>query len=203
MLSLLALGPLQRGEQSSAIRHCGRDSKTSAMVGSANLVVAWQSAFCDYGVKVGQILLTHRDITADNGHIKHAINEAIRARVVPIINENDILSDIELAKLSYGGDNDGLAARIATLIKSKHVLLLTNVDGLLDNNGRLIKFVNKDNYHVCSNYIGEKSKLGRGGMLSKINAAMNAHDSGVEAHIGLSTGSYRKIINKLSGTHIG
>src|SRR5680860_6984 len=112
------------------------DATINAMVGSAALVVAWQNAFKKHDINVGQVLVTYSDIAnkVEGSRLRSVIYNVINSGIIPIINENDVMSDIELARLSYGGDNDGLASKIAATIDANELLLLTNVDGLLDGN---------------------------------------------------------------------
>lgn len=180
------------------------DASIYAMVGSAIIVVAWQDAFRQHSINVGQILVTHNDIAGkiEGSRLQSVIHDALSKEIIPIINENDILSDIELAKISYGGDNDGLASKIAVTIGATELLLLTNVDGLLDENGVVISSVDSDNLKIAIDLASGKSDNGRGGMRSKIEAAVLANKVGVSAHIGNAATDYQLLISKVSGTHI-
>ena len=184
----------------------GRDANIYAMTGSAALVVAWQNAFKKIGINVGQILVTHKDIAdkIDGGNrLRSVIHDALNEGIIPIINENDILSDIELAKLSYGGDNDGLASKIAITIGATELLILTDVDGLFDQNGSIVTKVNwGKNYGTALRLANGKSDSGRGGMRSKIEAAVQANKIGVRVHIGNASTDYRQLLIGELGTHI-
>ena len=180
------------------------DASIYAMVGSAIIVVAWQDAFRQHGINVGQILVTHNDIAdkIDGSRLRSVIHDALSKEIIPIINENDVLSDIELAKISYGGDNDGLASKIAVTIGATELLLLTNVDGLLDENGAVISSVDLNNLKTAIDLANGKSDNGRGGMRSKIESAVLANKVGVSAHIGNAAANYQLLISKVLGTHI-
>jgi len=174
------------------------------MVGSAKLVVDWQNAFNKFGINVGQILVTHKDIEGKiaGGRLRAAIHEALKQGIIPIINENDVLSDIELARISYGGDNDGLASKIAVTIGATDLLLLTNVDGLLDENKLVISNISLMDFESALSLTNGKSDSGRGGMRSKIQAAVQANRAGVLAHIGNANADYQLLLAGELGTHI-
>ena len=180
------------------------DATINAMVGSAALVVAWQDAFKEYGIKAGQILVTHNDIAdkLDGSRLRTVIHDVLNAGIIPIINENDVLSDIELAKITYGGDNDGLASNIAITISATELLLLTNVDGLLDEDGNVVREISLDDLEKVASLAVGKSDVGRGGMLSKIEAAILADKAGILAHIGSAGADYRSLLDGRLGTHI-
>lgn len=150
------------------------ESQAVAARGQIELMTAWKNEFKKYKQQVAQILLSPTDIknkkssTNATETIKHLQN----FNCVPIINENDTTSSDEIKF----GDNDILAAQIATLINADHLILLSNVDGLYKEPPK-----NKKNYdlitevrsitHKIKNMAGTASKLGKGGMVSKIKAA--------------------------------
>jgi len=178
------------------------DSTTHAMVGSATLVVAWQKAFAKHNINVGQILVTHNDIAdkIEGNRLRTVIHDVLNEGIIPVINENDVLSDVELAKLLYGGDNDGLASKIAITIGAAELLLLTNVDGLLDSDGLVVKSIDSTSHETALLLTNGKSDSGRGGMSSKIEAAVAATKSGVRSHIGNASSDYKQLIAGKIGT---
>ena len=180
------------------------DATINAMVGSAALVVAWQNALRAHGLTAGQILVTYSDIAdkVEGNRLRSVIHNNLAKGVIPIINENDVLSDIELARLSYGGDNDGLAYKIAVTIGADELLLLTNVDGLLDENNTVINEISLSELDKFTGLANGKSDSGKGGMLSKIKAAVSAGEAGVSAHIGNANADYRLMLARELGTHI-
>ncbi len=179
------------------------DSSIYAMAGSAAIVVVWQKLFKKRGLNVGQILVTHNDIKdkEEGGRLRQVIHQALDEGVIPVVNENDVLSDIELAKLSYGGDNDGLASKIAITVGASDLMLLTNVDGLLDSNRQVVSNIDVDNHKLVSGLIDGKSETGRGGMSCKIEAAVQAERHGVKSHIGNAESDYELLLDKKVGTH--
>jgi glutamate 5-kinase len=179
------------------------NSSMYAMVGSAAIVMAWQDLFSRHDLIAGQILVTYNEInnTLEGGRLRQVISEALENGIIPVINENDVLSDIELAKLSYGGDNDGLASRIAVAIGASELLLLTNVDGLIGRDGQVVDAVDSNNYQSAIVLSNGKSDSGRGGMTSKIEAAAQAAQADVNAHIGNASSDYNELLCKKIGTH--
>lgn len=180
------------------------DASIYSMVGSAALATAWQEAFMAYKINVGQILVTHNDIKDrdEGGRLRTVIKESLHKGIIPVINENDVLSDIELAKLVYGGDNDGLASKIAIAIGASELLLLTNVDGLLDENGAVVEVIDALNHDRVLTLINGKSDCGKGGMRSKIDAAVDATNAGVRVHIGNAATDYGLLISEKICTHV-
>jgi len=180
------------------------DATVNAMAGSAALVVAWQRAFKKHDINVGQILVTYSDIAdkVEGSRLRSVIHNVLSNGIIPIINENDVLSDIELARLSYGGDNDGLASKIAITIDANELLLLTNVDGLLDENQNVVFEISLNDLEKIVSLDNGKSDVGRGGMLSKIEAAISADKAGVSAHIGNASADYGLLIARELGTHV-
>jgi glutamate 5-kinase len=178
-------------------------SSIYAMVGSAAIVVAWQDLFKSHNKIAGQILVTYNDINSalEGGRLRQVVSDAVEKEIIPIINENDVLSDIELAKLSYGGDNDGLASKIAVAIGASELLLLTNVDGLIGGDGLVVNNVDVSDYQAAINLADGKSNSGRGGMNSKIEAAIAATKNGVNAYIGNASSDYGNLLDKKVGTH--
>ena len=150
------------------------ESQAVAARGQIELMTAWKNEFKKYKKQVAQILLSPSDIKNKKSS-KNAIGtleNLLNFSCVPIINENDTTSTDEIKF----GDNDILAARIAVLINADHLVLLSNVDGLykeLPKNNKSddlvleVKSITKK----IKDMAGVASKLGKGGMISKIKAA--------------------------------
>lgn len=181
------------------------DLRLLAMLGSARSFLAWQESLLGYGILSGQLLITHREVDdVKEGPSLHAAIEANKAAgIVTIINENDALSVTELAKLSYGGDNDGLAAHIAISLNADAVIMLTNVDGLIDD-GKVIKSVSAtmlswSDAMLCVD--SSRSRSGRGGMRSKVEAVTRASQQGIDAYIANANADIDEVLKGISGTH--
>ena len=149
-------------------------SQAVAARGQIELMTAWKNEFKKYKKQVAQILLTPADIKNKKSS-KNAIatiENLMEFKCIPIINENDTTATDEIKF----GDNDILAAQIATLIGADHLILLSNVDGLYKKppknkkNDVLVSEV-KSITNSIRDMAGAASKLGKGGMISKIKAA--------------------------------
>jgi len=150
------------------------ESQAVAARGQIELMTAWKNEFKKHKLQVAQILLSPADIKNKKSSINATatIDNLINFKCIPIINENDTTSTDEIKF----GDNDILAARIASLIKADHLILLSNVDGLYkeppknNKNDDLVQEV-KSITKKIKDMAGAASKLGKGGMVSKIKAA--------------------------------
>ncbi len=177
-----------------------------AGVGQNILMYNYYSVFARHGIKVAQILLKYGDFTNVKTftNLKNSINKLLELGVVPIINENDPISIDEIGP-SFG-DNDNLSALIATRLKADLLIILTDVDGLYDKdpkdkNAVLIKEVKSVTKDI-ERMAGKPSKLGIGGMQSKIKAAKMATKSGVNAVI--ANGRMQNvIISVINGNEAG
>jgi glutamate 5-kinase len=172
-----------------------------AAVGQSKLMHTYERLF--FGKKVvAQLLLSSDDFTSPIRYrnLQNALAELLSLGTVPIVNENDSVSVRELEGVF--GDNDELSALLATAVKADWLLLLTDVDGFFVPNGRgkpkLMRVIRKLTPAIEAQCNG-KSKLGRGGMISKLRAAKLASDAGVHVAIvngrlphGITLGMERK-----------
>ena len=159
-----ALGLKARPAEVSDVQMC-------AAVGQPRFITEYERLFAARGVKIGQVLLTHSDF-ADR---RRSLDHLVRAGIVPVINENDIVADEELKGLTFG-DNDWLSSLIVKLVHADALVLLTTVDGLLDAEGKRVPAIGKVKP-------GEKGSLSKGGMDSKLKAVQNAARSGANVVI--------------------
>ncbi len=115
-------------------------AQASAAVGQSKLMHAYERAFGRYKLNVAQLLLTHSDLDSRTrrANAGNTLERLLTAgNVVPIINENDSVATEELTF----GDNDRLSAEVATLARADLLIILTQVDGLLDPDGKVIPLV--------------------------------------------------------------
>ena len=156
------------------------------------------------GYNIGQILLTKEDFNdrARALNIKHTIDTLLRHKAIPVINENDTVATDEIRC----GDNDRLSSLVAYLSGADSLILLSDVDGLLDENGKVIKFVGRIDRKITK--LGGKSHcdLGTGGMATKLKAAGLAAGAGIACVI--ANGSKKNVIKNIlngepSGTVFG
>jgi len=158
-----------------------------AAVGQSSLMWAYEKVFAENGIKVAQVLLT-RDVFSDRARYinsKNTILTLLDLKIVPIINENDTVAIDEIRF----GDNDQLAALVASLIEADRLFILSDVDGLFDsdpkeNSGaRLMGVIEEITPELEKMAGGSGSLVGTGGMYSKLLAAKKAVSSGIIVNI--------------------
>jgi glutamate 5-kinase len=168
-----------------------------AAVGQAQLMHAYELLFQPHGVKIAQVLLTEEDFIdrRRSSNLRHTVEKLLKLGVVPIVNENDTVSTIELEYLPEGSrtrvfsDNDRLAGLVASRIDAQALVLLSNVEGLLQfgdlakprsaaaGQPELIPLVMEITPELKALATGP-SQGGRGGMLTKLEAAEIATRAG-------------------------
>lgn len=149
--------------------------QASAASGQSQLMRAYEDAFEKHGQVVAQVLLTHADLAERERYLnaRAALEALMTHGAVPIINENDTVS-VEEIKF---GDNDQLAAMVASLIGADLLVLLTDVEGLLDASGARVAVVD-DLEHASALVRPSLGEVGTGGMGSKVKAASIASRQG-------------------------
>jgi len=155
--------------------------QAAAAIGQSRLMQAYEDAFSKHGIPVAQVLLTHAAVKDRERYInvQRAMDALFELGCVPIINENDAVSTEELKF----GDNDQLAAMVAPLVSADLLVLLTDVEGLLDDNKMRIPVVS-DPEQVRQFIWQHSSNVSLGGMLSKVGAAERALRGGLPVVIG-------------------
>jgi len=152
-----------------------------AAVGQSRLMATYDKLFADYGLAVAQILLTHEDLEHHDRHLnaRNTLITLLRRGVVPIINENDVVSFRELKF----GDNDKLSALVASLLPADLLIILTTVDGVIEHFGettaKVIPTIERIDAAIERMARGTDSATAVGGMASKIQAAKIAVRSGI------------------------
>ncbi|MEC0089657.1 glutamate 5-kinase [Paenibacillus macquariensis] len=167
------------------------EKQAAAAVGQALLMQAYQQAFAAHGIVTAQLLLTRTDFCSRKrmNNAGMTVEELLKQGVIPIVNENDTVSVDELKF----GDNDTLSALVANLVKARHLLILTDMDGLYSGDPRkypdAVRYshVTEITEEIYTNAGGAGSSLGTGGMRSKIDAAKIATRGGVPVFIGQVT----------------
>lgn len=182
-----------------------------AAVGQCELMYMYDKFFGEYGRKTAQVLITGDVI--DNDHrrenVTTCMEELLRMGVIPVVNENDVVSVDELSGHNIG-DNDNLSSIVAVLINADMLIMLTDMDGLYDSDPRnnpdavrLPVVLNIDE-SVRALAGGSGSNRGTGGMITKLDAAERACGAGIETYIcaGDSPSNIRRIIEgEQIGTH--
>ncbi len=176
-----ALGLKARPTQVNDVQMC-------AAVGQARFIAEYEKLFDKYGIKIGQVLLTRADLQNSRraGNVRRSLDHLVREGIIPIINENDVVTDEELKGLAFG-DNDWLSSLIAKLVRADALILLTTVDGLLDENGKRVHSIEKISDAMKLVREGQKGKLSKGGMDSKLKAVKNATSAGIDVVIANGT----------------
>lgn len=170
-------------------------------IGQIELMTKYKEAFGQHGILCAQVLATKEDFR-DRVHyinMRRCLLALLRDNVIPIINENDVISISELMFT----DNDELAGWVASLMNVNAMILLTNVDGVLSNEGKgpVIPIILARDKKVFDNVTAGKSSFGRGGMLTKIRICQKASKNGTDAYI--ANGKTDDIISKiLKGTAV-
>ncbi|MBN8981140.1 MAG: glutamate 5-kinase [Rhizobiales bacterium] len=167
------------------------ESQAAAAVGQIQLARVWSEVLAAHdGIRVGQILVTLQDTEERRRYLnaRSTISKLLEWRAVPIINENDTVATNEIRY----GDNDRLAARVATMTSSDLLVLLSDIDGLYtappgaNPNAKLIPVVNAVTADIEAMAGAAESELSRGGMRTKIEAAKIATSSGT--HMLIASG---------------
>lgn len=172
-----ALGLAARPKDTNDIQMC-------AAVGQARFICEYEQLFAERGVKIGQVLLTHDDFESRrrSQNVKKSLDHLVKAGVVPVVNENDVVADEELKGKTFG-DNDWMSFLVAKLVRADALVLLTTVDGLLDAEGHRIPEVTSFRNVMKLVHAGEKGRLSKGGMDSKLKAVKAAVNAGIDTYI--------------------
>jgi len=166
------------------------DSQAAAAVGQIELARTWSEALSRHGIGAGQILVTFGDTEERRRYLnaRSTIAKLLEWRAVPVINENDTVATNEIRY----GDNDRLAARVATMASADLLVLLSDVDGLYDAppelsaTAKLVPVVERITPEIEAMAGAATSQLSRGGMQTKIEAAKIATTAGT--HMVIASG---------------
>ena len=150
-------------------------------VGQVGLISRYQNAFHQYKLSCAQLLVTKEDFRDREHYInmKRCLLALMRDEIVPIVNENDVISITELMFT----DNDELAAMVAGLVNADALFILSNVDGVLRKDGTLIEEVFAEDKAIFEHITTGKSSFGRGGMLTKVRVCQQAAKLGIDTFI--------------------
>ncbi len=180
----LGMGKLRLTERPTGLS----DLRACAAIGQCRLMNAWTSAFDRVGLLPGQVLLTREDFE-DNQRsqkVKETLTSLSRNKIIPVVNENDSVSDEEIKF----GDNDVLSALLASLTSAHLLVILSTAKGLMTHPtaGELIPFVAEITPAIEEMAKGTTSTTAVGGMSTKIEAAKIATKSGCAVFIGSGEG---------------
>jgi len=180
------------------------EKQACAAVGQSRLMAAYDKLFSAHGLIVAQVLLTHDDLEHHERHLnaRNTLVSLLKRGVVPIINENDAVSFTEIKF----GDNDKLSALVASLLPADLLVILTTVDGVIENFGKknpktisVIEQIDSDLEKIAG---GTASETAVGGMASKVQAAKIVVRSGIP--LVIASGKKKNVLAKvLAGENEG
>lgn len=180
-----------------------KEKQAAASVGQCELMFIYDKFFSQYGQTIAQLLIT-KTVTHNKGLRINAVNTLetlLQYGVIPIINENDSVATDEIAY----GDNDTLSAVSADLVKADLLILLSDVNGLYDDdptqnpNATLIPVVKTMDAHLLAMAKGAGSEHGTGGMITKLHAAHYAGLHGIPMII--ANGEHPSILYDILDNH--
>ena len=173
------------------------DLQMAAAVGQTRLMSLYDRLFGERKCHIGQVLLTHDALKHRERHLnaRNTLLNLIAHRIVPVINENDAVSTEEIKF----GDNDVLAALVAILIDADALVLLSTTDGLRDEKGRRVSFIEEVDSEILDLVDDRQDRLSTGGMASKLRSAQIAAQNGIPVVIanGRKTGALSRIFQGL------
>jgi glutamate 5-kinase len=169
-----------------------------AAVGQSRLMTIYDRLFAQFGLQVAQVLLTHEDLQHHERHLnaRNTLVTLLARGVVPVINENDAVSFTEIKF----GDNDKLSALVATLLPADLLVILTTVDGVVENfgkaNPKTISTIEQIDDALEKIAGGTDSITAVGGMASKIEAAKIVVRSGIPMVI--ASGKKKNVLARIT-----
>ena len=176
-LGMGRLGWITRPTQLAKLQAC-------AAIGQAILTNIWQDCLNPYHITAAQVLLTREDLRSQQRHnaVMDTLQQLLAEDVVPIVNENDTVSTDEIKF----GDNDTLAALVASITEADLLFILSNIPGLIDleGDGQVIHHIPKITPEILAMAQGTKEITSVGGMVSKLTAAKIACRAGCGTVIG-------------------
>jgi glutamate 5-kinase len=208
-VALVSSGAIVAGRQALEISRNGRNipfKQVLAAVGQTRLMQIWDELFSREGLLVAQTLLTRADLADRQGYLnaRNTLLALLDRHVVPVINENDVVATEEI-KI---GDNDNLSALVANLIDADLLILLTDQQGLYTADPRrhstatLIAEVPVISDEIVALAAGAGTARGTGGMLTKLQAARLATESGVTVLVASGTAE-NVLVRAVKGEAVG
>ena len=178
---LVTSGAISQGMKVMDVKNKPKDIKklqSLAAVGQQKLMLMYEKIFSEHDFQTAQVLITHNDINDRVRYlnIKGTLEELLNNGVIPIINENDVVSTEEIKF----GDNDNLASMIANLVDADLLIILTDQKGMYDKNpdsykdAKLINRIKIEDLKDFDSDFSTHSEIGTGGFITKIQAAKRA-----------------------------
>jgi glutamate 5-kinase len=185
-----ALGYERRPTELAELQAC-------AAIGQTRLMAIYAELFAKHDLHVAQVLLTHEDLEHHERHLnaRNTLVTLLGRGVVPIINENDAVSFTEIKF----GDNDKLSALVASLLPADLLVILTTVDGVIENfsksNPKTISVIEQIDATIEKLAGGTTSETAVGGMASKVQAAKIVVRSGIP--LVIASGKKKNVLTKV------
>jgi glutamate 5-kinase len=175
--------------------------QATAAIGQPSLMALYGKALGRHGVHAGQVLVSRHDFEERVRYvnIRNTLDALHRLNAIPVINENDTIAIEELDRFA---DNDTIAALIANLLRADLLVILTVVDGLLDGDGHLVDLVTQVDEQAKGLVRQDKSRLGSGGMVTKLGAARLVTEAG-EPVVIANGRKTNVLIGLLDGQRVG
>jgi glutamate 5-kinase len=203
-ITLVSSGAVFAGREALGERPRRKDipyKQMLAAIGQSRLMAIYEQLFGLYDIVIAQALLTRADLANRERYLnaRNTLLSLLEMRVVPIINENDVVG-VEEIRI---GDNDNLSALVANLVDADLLIILTDQAGLYtadprrDPNARLISEVKEIGEEIRQLAGGSASGVGTGGMTTKIEAAEMATRSGTQ--VVIAAGAEPNVLLRLAG----
>lgn len=175
------------------------EKQAAAACGQIRLVEAWQQAMAQHQHAVAQILITAEDTEDRRRYLnaRRTINTLLEHGIIPVINENDTITT---AEIRYG-DNDRLAARVASMVSADTLILLSDIDGLytadpkLHSDAEFIPLVSHIDNRIEAMAGDSQEHVSTGGMKTKLMAAHIAVSSG--CHMVIARGNHNHPLRRI------
>lgn len=184
---------LSSNEQIKAKGKALLEPRAAAAVGQSGLMALYEAMFSQYGISIAQVLVNKADFAnpVSRHNLGSTLYELLKLNIIPIVNTNDAVSSPALPNMDLDGvisiqDNDSLAAHLAVEVSADTLLLMSDVNGIYTKppsqpGARLLHTYDPNTLEKIA--FGEKSRVGLGGMESKIKSAAWALDRGVSVVI--------------------
>lgn len=164
-----------------------------AAIGQVKLINTYANFFAEHDIKCAQVLVTKEDFR-DRAHylnMKNCMQILLQHNVIPVVNENDVVSVTELMFT----DNDELAGLIASMLNADALIILSNVNGIYNGDpkvagSKVIEEIKGSTTNLASFISAGKSQFGRGGMVTKSTMAQKVAKLGIAVHIANGTTDY-------------
>jgi glutamate 5-kinase len=176
----------------------------AAAIGQTRLQVIYQKHFAKHGIITSQVLLTHDDLKNRVRHLnaRNTLQALLSRKIIPIINENDVVSVDEIKF----GDNDILSSLVAALVNADLLILLTTPNGVQEpisaRSMRRIPYIPEVTLKTFNLVMPKKHEFSTGGMQTKLTAAQNANRVG--AFTVVASGSQKNVLTKIiQGEDVG